>query len=310
MSKTNPSNLDLNLLVILDTIFTERSLTLAGNKLFMTQSAVSHALSKLRHHFDDRLFVRRGNIMEPTLLCKTIHRNIAPSLKTIYQSLADRGEFDPSSSKRTFNLGLSDYLCILLLPGILNIIETRAPEISIRIMQTTYEKRTEMLQNGKLDVFLGCPRDYGAGVLKEKLFEDREVCVVRKDHAIQGRVMNEEEMADSEFAALSLSESGLGFLEDYLYRKGVHRKIKIVLQQETVIPALVENSDLVGSVAQRLAEIYATEGRLRIVRMPLENTEFEVSQHWHSLNDNDPAQQWIRSVIKEVASYLPPLGLT
>ena len=65
MSKTNPSNLDLNLLVILDTIFSERSLTLAGNKLFMTQSAVSHALSKLRHHFDDRLFIRRGNIMEP-----------------------------------------------------------------------------------------------------------------------------------------------------------------------------------------------------------------------------------------------------
>jgi DNA-binding transcriptional LysR family regulator len=309
MSKTNSSNLDLNLLVILDTIFTERSLTLAGNKLFMTQSAVSHALSKLRHHFDDRLFVRRGNIMESTPLCKTIHRNIAPSLKTINQSLADRGEFDPATSKRTFSLGLSDYLCKLLLPDILRMIETKAPGISIRIMQTTYEKREEMLQNGKLDVFLGCPRDYGAGVFKEKLFEDREVCVVRNDHPIKGTVMNEEEMAESEFAALSLSESGLGFLEDYLYRKGVQRKIKIVLQQETVIPSLVENSDLVGSIAQRLAEMYSAKGRLRIVHMPLESTEFDVSQHWHALNDNDPAQQWIRSVIKEVAETLPPLGL-
>ncbi|TIH20276.1 LysR family transcriptional regulator [Marinifilum sp. JC120] len=307
MSKTNPSNLDLNLLVILDTIFSERSLTLAGNKLFMTQSAVSHALSKLRHHFDDRLFIRRGNIMEPTPLCKTLHRNISPCLKAITQSLHDRGEFEPSSSKRTFNLGLSDYLCKLLLPGILNRIETQAPDISIRVMQTTYEKRSEMLKSGKLDIFLGCPREYGAGVIKEKLFDDREVCVVRNDHPIKGKVMDEAEMADSEFAALSLSESGLGFLEDYLYRKGVQRKIKVVLQQETVIPSLVENSDLVGSVAQRLAEMYVAQGRLRIVRMPLENTGFEVAQHWHSLNDNDPAQKWMRSTIKEVATSLPPL---
>ncbi|NDV23731.1 LysR family transcriptional regulator [Desulfovibrio sp. JC022] len=309
MSKTNPSNLDLNLLVILDTIFTEQSLTLAGNKLFMSQSAVSHALAKLRDYFDDPLFIRRGNIMEPTPLCKTIHRNITPSLKTITQSLHDRGEFDPSSSKRTFCLGLSDYLCKLLLPGILKRIESQAPGISIRVVQMTYEKRIEMLQSGKLDVFLGCPRGHNAGVLKEKLFDDREVCVVRNDHPIKGNVMNEEEMADSEFAALSLSESGLGFLEDYLYRKGVQRKIKIVLQQETVIPSLVENSDLVGSVAQRLAEMYAVKGRLRIVRMPLENTGFEVAQHWHSLNDNDPAQKWIRSIIKEVARSLPPLKL-
>ncbi|WP_319779260.1 LysR family transcriptional regulator [Maridesulfovibrio sp.] len=309
MNKTNLTRMDLNLLVILDTIFSERNLTMAGKKLFMTQSAVSHALSKLRQHFDDRLFIRRGNIMEPTPLCKTIHRNISPCLKAIIQSLADRGEFEPASSKRTFCLGLSDYLCRLLLPGILLILEQEAPDISIRILQTTYEQRTEMLQNGKLDIFVGCTRDYGAGVLKEKLFEDREVCVVRDGHPIKGRVMEEEEMADSEFVALSLSESGLGFLEDYLYRKGVQRKIKVVLQQETVIPSLVEHSDLVGSVAQRLAEIYADKKRLRIVRMPLENTVFDVFQHWHTLNDNDPAQRWMRTVIRKVAETLPTLGI-
>ncbi len=309
MSKTNPANLDLNLLIILDTIFSEKNLTQAGKKLFMTQSAVSHALSKLRHHFNDRLFVRQGNIMEPTPLCKKIQANISPSLKQIIHSIADSGEFQPDSSKRVFSLGLSDYLCKLLLPGILHELETKAPDISIRIIQTTYEQRIEMLQNGKLDIFLGCPRDYGGGVLKEKLFEDREVCVVRNGHPIKGKVMNEAEMANSEFAALSLSETGLGFLEDYLYRKGVQRKIKIVLQQETVIPSLVENSDLVGSIAQRLAEIYADKGRLRIVRMPLKNTDFEVFQHWHSVNDDDPAQKWMRTLIRNVAATLPALSL-
>ncbi|WP_320007758.1 LysR family transcriptional regulator [Maridesulfovibrio sp.] len=307
MSKTNLTSLDLNLLIILDTIFSEKNLTQAGKKLFMTQSAVSHALSKLRLHFNDRLFVRRGNIMEPTPLCRKIQSNISSSLKQIIHSIADSGEFQPWSSKRVFSLGLSDYLCKLLLPGILHTLESEAPDISIRIIQTTYEQRAEMLKNGKLDIFLGCQRDYGGGVLKEKLFEDREVCVVRNGHPITGTVMNESEMADSEFAALSLSETGMGFLEDYLYRKGVQRKIKVVLQQETVIPSIVENSDLVGSVAQRLAELYTGKGRLRMVKMPLENTVFEVFQHWHSVNDEDPAQKWMRMLIRNVAETLPEL---
>ncbi|CCO25074.1 LysR family transcriptional regulator [Maridesulfovibrio hydrothermalis] len=305
MSKTNLPNIDLNLLVILDAVFNERSLTLAGKKLFMTQSAVSHALSKLRDHFEDHLFIRRGNSMEPTALCKMLHENISPSLKNILQSLEDRGEFNPATSKRMFCFGLSDYLCKLLLPEILIKLKKQAPGVSIRIVQPTYEQRTTMLKEGKLDVFLGCSRDSGAGVHKEKLFEDREVCIVRKDHPVKGPVMTEDELANSEFAALSLSESGLGFLEDFLYRKGVQRKIKVVVQQEIVIPSLVENSDLVGTLAERLAKMYTEDNTLRIVELPLKNTMFEVCLHWHNINDQDPAQQWIRSIIRETTDNLP-----
>ncbi|WP_432737148.1 LysR family transcriptional regulator [Maridesulfovibrio sp. FT414] len=305
MSRTNLPNIDLNLLVILDRIYRERSLTIAGKKLFMTQSAVSHALSKLREHFEDRLFIRRGNSMDPTPLCMTLHERIAPSLKNLLQSLDDRGEFNPATSKRTFCMGLSDYLCRLLLPGILSRMQEDSPEVSIRIVQTTYEQRAEMLKNGKLDIFLGCSRDYGAGIMQELLFEDREVCVVRHDHPIKGATMTEEELASSEFAALSLSESGLGFLEDFLYRKGVQRRIKVVVQQETVIPALVVDSDLVGTLAERLAKMHVAKDRLRIVKLPLENTQFKVFQHWHSINNDDPAHQWLRSIIRLTAGELP-----
>lgn len=305
MSKTNLPNIDLNLMVILDMIYREQSLTMAGKKLFMSQSAVSHALSKLRDHFEDRLFIRKGNIMEPTPLCNSLHHNISPCLKSILEALDDRGDFNPETSKRTFCLGLSDYLCRLLLPEILQELEEQAPGVSIRIVQTTYEQRATMLKNGKLDIFLGCSRDYGAGVQHEKLFEDREVCIVRQDHPVKGKVMTEEELAASEFAALSLSESGLGFLEDFLYRKGVQRKIKVVVQQETIIPSLVENSNLVGTLAERLAQMHIKNNKLRIVQLPLQDTMFEVFQHWHSLNEKDPAHRWLRSIIKKTAKKLP-----
>lgn len=305
MSKTNLPNIDLNLLVILDSIYRERSLTLAGRKLFLTQSAVSHALSRLRDHFEDRLFIRRGNSMEPTPLCRKLHHSISPCIKSILQSLEDRGEFNPATSRRTFCIGMSDYLCRLLLPEILRRSATEAPEISIRIVQPTYEKRGEMLKNGKLDIFLGCSREYGAGVLKERLFKDREVGIVRKDHPVNGEMMTEEELRQCEFAALSLSESGLGFLEDFLYRKGVQRRIKVVVQQETVIPSLVENSDLVGTLAERLARMYTENGKIRIVRLPLQDTSFEIFQHWHSVSNEDPAHKWLRSVIKQTAERIP-----
>ncbi|SMF04715.1 LysR family transcriptional regulator [Desulfovibrio gilichinskyi] len=308
MSKTNPANFDLNLLVILDTVFCERSLTLAGKKLFMTQSAISHALSKLRDHFEDRLFIRRGNSMDPTPLCVELHKTLAPSLKKILESLDDRGEFSPKSSNRTFCLGLSDYLCNLLLPEIISKIQNEAPNITLRIVQATYEQRTAMLQNGKLDIFIGCSRDYGAGVFKEQLFQDREVCVLRKDHPVTGEVMTEEELSKAEFVALSLSESGLGFLEDYLYHKGVQRKIKVVVQQEVVIPSLVSSSNLIGSLAERLAQVYTEIMPLRIIKLPLENTIFEIYQHWHAVNNNDPAHIWMRAVIKHVADSLPKLS--
>ncbi|MBI9111868.1 LysR family transcriptional regulator [Maridesulfovibrio ferrireducens] len=307
MSKTNLSNLDLNLLVILDTVFTERSLTLAGKKLFMTQSAISHALSKLRDHFEDRLFIRRGNRMDPTPLCEELHQNLSPSLKKILQSLEDRGEFSPATSRRTFCLGLSDYLCNLLLPEIISKIQKQGPGVTLRIVQATYEQRTAMLQSGKLDIFLGCSRNYGAGVFKEKLFEDREICILRKDHPITGDVMTEDEMSKAEFVALSLSESGLGFLEDFLYRKGVQRKIKVVVQQEVVIPSLVSSSNLVGTLAERLAQTYSQIMPVRIIQLPLENTVFEIFQHWHAVNDNDPAHRWMRSIINDVAKSLPEL---
>ncbi|OEU64812.1 MAG: LysR family transcriptional regulator [Desulfovibrio sp. S3730MH75] len=306
MSKTNLPNLDLNLLVILETIFAERNLTIAGQKLFMSQSAVSHALSKLRDHFEDRLFIRRGNMMVPTPLCENIHHSLAPSLKQILQSLEDRGEFSPATSKRTFCIGLSDYLCNLLLPQIIAKVRAEAPNINLRIIQATYEKRTAMLQDGKLDIFLGCSRDYGAGVLWEGLFFDREVCILRKDHPITGQVMTEEELASAEFVALSLSESGLGFLEDFLCQKGIQRNIKVIIQQEAIIPSLVSSSDLVGTLAERLAQIYTKILPVRTIHLPLENTTFEVLQHWHTLNDNDPAHIWMRGVIREVAESLPP----
>ncbi len=304
MSKTNLYNLDLNLLLVLDAIHGEKSLTRAGEKLHLTQSAISHALARLRTHFDDRLFIREGNRMEPTPLCSALHESIDPALKQIVSSIEDRGKFDPGKSTRCFRLGISDYLCTLLLPQILSQVEAEAPGVSIHIAQPTYEQRTPMMQEGKLDIFLGTKRNYSPFIKGEYLFSDREICVVRNDHPQVGKAVREDELASLNFLAFSLSETGQGFLEEYLYRKGLGHRIKLTVQQEVTIPHLVSKSNLVGTMAERLALHFSEFLPIRTAPLPLEDTSFDICQHWHSRSETDAANNWIRGVISKAASSL------
>lgn len=304
MSKTNFYNLDLNLLRVLDTIHTEKSLTKAGEKLHITQSGISHALAKLRDHFDDRLFVREGNQMRPTSLCTSLVETISPSLNNISRAIDDRGVFIPEKSTRCFRLGVSDYLCTVLLPEILSIVNREAPGICINISQPTHEQRAKMLQEGRLDIFLGTERDYGPFIKCETLFRDREIGVFRADHPKIVHNLCEEDLSELDFLAFSLSESGQGFLEEFLHRKGLGHRIKLIVQQEVTIPHLVCNSDLVGAVAEKLALHFSSFMPIKYVPLPIEDTGFEICQSWHSKNDNDPANQWMRETILRASANI------
>lgn len=304
MSITNLYNLDLNLLLVLDAIYREKNLTRTGERLHITQSAISHALARLRTHFNDQLFVREGNKMEPTSLCNALHKSIDPALEQIVKSIKDRGKFTPERSTRCFRLGISDYLCTILLPEILSIVEKEAPGVSIHISQPTYEQRAPMLQDGKLDIFLGTKRDYGPLIKTEHLFYDHEVCVVRNDHPYIKESIKEDDFPKLKFLAFSLSESGQGFLEDLLYKKGLGDRIRLIVQQEVTIPYLVSNSDLVGTMAEKLALHFSNLMPIKYFPLPIENALFDICQLWHSRNNVDPANQWMRGVILKASSTI------
>lgn len=297
MSKTNLYNLDLNLLIVLDAIYSEKSLTLAGERLNLTQSAISHSLAKLRNYFQDKLFLRQGNKMEPTPLCSALHESISPALLKINLSIDDRGKFVPKKSTRSFRIGVSDYLCTILLPEIVKIVSKEAPGICICTAQPTHEQRGQMMRDGKLDIFLGTPRNYGPMIKSKYLFSDKETCIFRENHPLIKNTLCEGDLSRLDFIAFSLSESGQGFLEELLHKKGLGHRIKMIAQQEIAIPHLVCNSDLVGAVAEKLALHFSKIMPIKYLPIPIGGPEFEIHQSWHSRNDSDPANMWIRSVI-------------
>lgn len=298
------SELDLNLLAVFEAVYAERSLTRAGQRLHLSQSAASHALSRLRDHFDDRLFVRRGNRMEPTPLAERLAANLLPGLKLVKNALNDRGAFAPAKSRRTFVLAMTDYTSVVMLPPLLAHLKEHAPGIRLRIMQTNFEERTKLLRDGTIDMVLGCEHNYGSDVHCETLFQDREVCVVRKGHPLTRGELTLERFLSAESIALSLSQTGEGFVEEYLVQKGLRRNVMLTVQQELTIPVLTATTDLVGTMAERIARGFMGKLPIRLLPVPLPRTRFDILQHWHASRGDDDAHVWLRGALRKVSASL------
>src|SRR5437764_13596203 len=155
-AKMSLAGLDLNLLVVLDALFTERSVTRAARRVGLTQPALSNALARLRIQLDDPLFVRSGRGIIPTARALEMQPVIADALKRIEGALQE-GKFDPRTSRRVFRVIASDYIEAVLLPSILARLEAEAPyvDLEIRPPPTTTSAPRDMLERGEVDIALG-----------------------------------------------------------------------------------------------------------------------------------------------------------
>ena len=175
-------NFDLNLVRVFVAIYQEKSLTRTGERLNLTQSAISHALSRLRSALGDRLFERRGARMLPTAMARDVFPGLESGLRRMEAVLADGGRFDPAVSRRIFRLGMNDYSTSILLPRLMARLRREAPGLRLRIRQTTLEERQAFLMDGTVELLTGCDQDLGPGVARDRLFMDRDVVVVPEGH--------------------------------------------------------------------------------------------------------------------------------
>ena len=147
----NVRQLDLNLLVVLDAIYTEGGITAAARRLHVTQPAVTHALNRLRDHFSDPLFVREGRTMVPTPMARNLIRPLKRSLRSIEIMLHEVDQFDPATTPRRFRLGVRDVLESVLLPPLMQGISASAPLVDLDAVQTNRRSLAADLDSGELD---------------------------------------------------------------------------------------------------------------------------------------------------------------
>ena len=293
------TELDLNLLAVLDALLTVRSVTRAADRVGLSQSATSHALARLRDHFGDALLVRSGDAMVLTERASSLVAPIRNALSALDEALRDTRGFEPKRDRRTFTVAMSDYLGVVLLPSLVERIAREAPHVDLRIASIVRDVETS-LAAGDVDLVLGMAAlpDDAPGLFQQRLFDEHYVCLVRRGHPAAGRELTVEDYCALSHALIA-PRGGRGAVDRLLAARGLQRRIAVQVPHWLVAPHVVARTDLVLTVAERLAKRYAAMLPLEIVPLPLELPAMTCWQRWHERSHRDAAHGWLRTVIAD-----------
>lgn len=297
-------NLDLNLLVALDTLLRERNITLAGKRLHLTQSAMSGALSRLREYFGDELLVQVGRRMVPTPLGESLAEPVRSALLNIQATIATQATFDPATSKRHFKLMMSDYAATVLMSLALPRIETLAPGVRVDVLSNDVDSTTEELERGSVDFLIMPERYLPKGHPNERLFEDEFVCIAWKDNPripAGGGLSLETYLALGHVVAQFGTARGVMFDEWVVEGLGLDRRVEVVVMNFTAVFPSIVGSQRIATVHRRHAQFYAQYLPISLFDVPLQTPRLAEALQWHRHFDTDAAVCWMRGVLREAA---------
>jgi DNA-binding transcriptional LysR family regulator len=295
------NSIDIRLLSVFDEIYKTRSVTAAAEALELGQPAVSVALSKLRHHFGDPLFVRTSTGMEPTPFGEGLVRPIRAVLDALDLVLDHRNEFDPGSSDRTFRICMTDISQWVLLPKLWEKLRVTAPGIRIEIFPLSNDT-ARMLECGEGDLALGFIPHLEAGFYQQLLFRQNFVCMVGRDHPRINDHLSLQQFEAEDHAVVSSSGSAPSIIDREINRQGIKRRIALKIPNFLGAAFVIEHTDLLLTIPKRLGDVLQGRGAFRTFPVPFQLPEYEVKQHWHERYHHDEGIRWLRRVISELLS--------
>jgi DNA-binding transcriptional LysR family regulator len=296
---------DLNLLVAFDALVAEGSVTRAASRVGLTQPAMSHALARLRRLFGDPLLVRTPNGMVPTVRAKELIVPIRNALGQIDGALRSPGAFDPRTARRTFSIACVDFGSMVVVPLLYARLRAEAPQIDLHVRPLRGDQCERQLSEGELDLGIGVFADHEArAVVRQKLFDERFVCIVRAGHPAVGASLSLAEFVALDHALIAPRGTPGGQVDRSLAEHGLRRRVVLVVPHFLAAPMVIARSDLILTVAERIARAFSTMLPLRIVDPPLPLPGFTVSQYWHERQARDPAHAWFRGLVADVCRHV------
>ncbi|UFP97988.1 LysR substrate-binding domain-containing protein [Pseudomonas fitomaticsae] len=304
MNRNDLRRVDMNLLVIFETLMFEKNLTRAGEKLFLGQPAVSASLAKLRDLFDDPLLVRNGRVLEPTQRALAILKELQPAMDTISGAVSRAKDFDPLSSRDVFRIGLSDDAEFGLLPPLLKQLREEAPDVVVVIRRVNFLLMSSMLASGEISVGVSYTTELPANAKRKKL-RDLRCKILRGDD--RPGALTLDEYCERPHALVSFSGDLGGAIDNDLARVNRARRVVLAVPQFAPLRAILAGTDMLATVPD-FAACALVEGSsvLRADDPPFDIVPSELSMVWNGVNDNDPAERWLRSLIAHHMSA--PLG--
>jgi DNA-binding transcriptional LysR family regulator len=289
--------LDLNLLVALDALITEKNISRTGEKIHLSQSATSGALARLREYFHDELLVPVGRKMVLTPLAEEIAQPVRQLLMQAEGILHRTPAFNPAVSDRTFRLIMSDYVATVLMSRAMPLMEQQAPRVAIQIITGT---RRDALDRGEADLLI-LPRQYLASHHpSEALFRDEFACLVcAGNRAVRGAISLKTYLRQGHVAVRFGEHHDLpGFEQRHLEGLGIHRRIDVIAPTFALVPHLVMGTTRIATIHRRFATHYARHLPLRVLKPPVEFPALEEAMQWHTYRESDPGLAWLRRVLK------------
>lgn len=321
MNRVHFPAFDLNLLRVFDTLFEERSVTRAGERLGLTQSAISHALSRLRFVLDDELFVRGPDGMQPTRRAAEIAPRLRQGLLALQLALTPT-DFVPQETSRRFTIICGEYVGAVLIPGLVARLREEAPRAEIRIRPSNMGV-TEALLAGRADLAIGSFRRVPEWFACEPLFEETRVWVLSNRNPSAWEELTLERLAavphliisaigeDEQAVAGYVVDHGLerlvtrsevGLLQGALAARGLTRAVGLTTPHFLAALAIVSHSDMAAPLPRRLAAAFAGTYGLKLFEPPYTSPPFAIMALSHREHGSEPAILWLRDIVRQVAA--------
>ncbi|WP_036595587.1 LysR family transcriptional regulator [Ottowia thiooxydans] len=294
---------DLNLIRAFVAIYETRSVTQAAERLGLTQPTVSHALSRLRQFYGDRLFARGAHGLIPSAAAERLFEQVNVALSAIEGTFEAQQGFDPGSSTRRFRIATSDIGALFFIPPLLRHLQTVAPKLQAEFVQLS-DTVMEELSTGALDLALGNLPNLHQHTREAHVFTERYVCLVSEEHPMAHGILELADFMRARHVMVSSPNSGHALIEGALAQRGIRRNIVALVPQFSVLPSLVEGSDLMVILPERVAGLFASQRKLKKVEIPVALPDFEVRVHWHARAESSPAHRWLREEVIKTLSKL------
>ena len=294
--------LDLNLLYVLLALEKKRSVSAAALMLEKSQPAVSSALAKLRGFFNDPLFVRSGNSMQPTPRATTLIEAAREVLERVGTDIVSTPTFDPKTSRQTISVALSDVGEVVFLPALLKDLRRAAPNALVRSVSVPAAAVAEGLETGSIDLAIGYFPDLKqSSFFQQALFTDTFASLMRADHPLTARKLTLKQYLQLDHAVVHAESRTEEVMERYLARKKIRRRVVLSTPHFASAPIIVAQSDLIATIPEPLARYFArVSANVRTVALPFDPPRIQLRQFWHRKFHHDQRNAWIRSRVCEL----------
>lgn len=295
------TNLDLNLLAVLEALLNERSVTRAAQRLGRSQPAISASLARLRRHFDDQLLIRSGNGYELTPLAAQLVEPVEVAISTTRRVFSAQPHFDPDKSEREFVVLMSDYSLAVLGEPLARLTERHAPKVRLHIQQTNTDIVDDVHETLRTADALVLPHGFITDLPYTDLYTDDWVCLVSSDNAEVGDELAVHQLTELPWVITYHRPTAYTAATRQMRAQGIEPHISMITESFVTLPLLIAETNRIALIQRKLADQFRHLPGLRALECPFQPDPLVEALWWHPMNTPNPAHRWLREIMTEAS---------